>query len=142
MVEVASKKIKFTFSGPTKGAYYAEISPQETYLASSRIFNRKIVLWSIESGQVAIELPGHESFTCGLTFSPDERRLASLSVKGEVWVWDIAEQTVIMRQDIPLEEFKSFGFESNKRLSIQLQGKSIQLDVPRNQDVTSAGDGS
>lgn len=140
LVEVASKKVKFSFSGPTKDAYYAEISPQESYLASSPIFNRKIVLWSIETGEVVIELPGHDTCTRGLTFSPDEKRLASLSIQGEVCVWNIAEQTLIMRQDIPLEEFKSFEFENNNQLSIQLQDKLIQLDVSSEQKVTSAAE--
>jgi WD40 repeat protein len=72
-----------------KGEYFASISPHETYLASSSIFSRRISLWSIDTGKVVKELPGHISATMAVAFSEDEKLLASAGTDGTIKVWNL-----------------------------------------------------
>lgn len=130
LVEVPAKKIRFSFSGPTKDAYYAEISPQETYLASSRIFTQEISVWSIKTGKVVKELKGHKTPTCALAFSPDEGRLASLANDGEICVWDLQQQTAILRTSIPRDQFESFHLEEENLLTVNLKSGSQTIEIP------------
>ena len=116
-----------------KGAYFAAVSPRETYLASSRLFAKEIVLWSIPSGEQVKTFAGHESGTHAVIFSADERRMASIGKDGHIKIWDVAREQRIGQCDLEFSEFHNLSFLDDEQVVVELdQGqRSIALTYGR-----------
>jgi WD40 repeat protein len=103
-----------------KGAYFAKISPRETYLASARIFAREISLWSINTGKVVRTLDGHEAGTYSVAFSGDESLLASLGNDGSVKIWDVVEEKVVAEKTISRKQLQNIQSLTGTSVVVQL----------------------
>ena len=116
-----------------KGSYFASISPQETYLASSRIFAKEIILWSIDTGEIEKEFHGHESGTHVVAFAEDEKHLASIGKDGEVKVWDVKSQDLVGEHQVPLTNFHSLRFAGDAKVIVELDKgrRSVSVDYHR-----------
>ena len=130
LVDLETKTLKFSFSGPLKGAYVAEISPNETYLAAPRIFQDKISVWSIENENVIAELNVTKGTTpSNIAFSPDELKLAALADNNRVTVWDIGSQKPVLDEPVPAKS-EFVRFFANDRLEIRHPGGLKTFSVP------------
>ncbi len=49
----------------------------------------EVLLWNAESGELVLRFVGHENDITSITFSPDERRLASASWDNTIILWDV-----------------------------------------------------
>ena len=112
-----------------KGAYFAKISPQETYLASAMIFSPKILLWSIDTGAVTKTLDGHIEGTYSVGFSDDETFLASLGRDRSIKVWDIAKEKVVAEKEISPERFQDIPLSSDTSIVVQFEPESGDITL-------------
>jgi WD40 repeat protein/serine/threonine protein kinase len=96
-----------TFKGHTSHVVSVAFSPDSTRLASSSSLTGlcgpagdpgepgEVKIWDSHSGQELLTLKGHRRFVNSVAFSPDGKRLATLSRDNTVKVWDAQTGQVI-----------------------------------------------
>ena len=62
--------------------------PDDTVLVTARLFNGKIELWDLTTGDKFSTLDGHTNGVEQLVFSPDGKTLASIGSEGTILIWD------------------------------------------------------
>jgi WD40 repeat protein len=104
---------------PSPAAHYLWFSPDNQFLASVNP-DGTVALWDIERGQLAHTLPvlvqvpnaklGINPNGSGITFSPDGRRLATLSVDGTIRLWDVLTGSEVLSLAVEwLDQSGSYG---------------------------------
>jgi WD40 repeat protein len=63
-------------------------SPDGTLLAAAGGYEKAILLWRVESGELLRSLP-HDEQSMAIAFSPDGRLLAVGGFDGQVYLWGI-----------------------------------------------------
>ena len=102
------------------------ISPSETYLASARIFDTQILLWSIETGEIVKQFDGHDSGTHAVAFSADEQYMASVGRDGQIKVWDVTGQQLVGEHQVSVSDFHDLRFSGDDDLILELdKGRQI-----------------
>lgn len=65
-------------------------SPIGQRLASCVAFDCNVKIWDTAfNSPLSQKLQGHDRAICGMTFSPNGQKLASISIKSEVCLWDV-----------------------------------------------------
>ena len=116
---MATGELLFSFSGPVKGSYFATISPRESYLATSEIFDRQIGLWTIPSGRKVRSFAGLANGVRRVVFSHDEQRIAALGIDGRIVVWDVATAQVSAEHSIHVADFYRLDFSPTGDLIVE-----------------------
>ena len=112
-----------------KGHYFAQISPNETFLASSRIFQQSIILFDIRTGQVVREVSGHRATVRQIEFSADERLMASLDMDGELRLWDVNGNKDVTKMIPDIADIDSIGFRGSDTLTVSADGSTRAFDL-------------
>ena len=86
------------------GGHLAEIrclsfSPDGHHLVSG---GETLLIWDVDTGEIAMRLRGHEGLVFGCEFLPDGRRVVSGGATGEVLLWDTTRGEIVERlQGLP-----------------------------------------
>ena len=76
------------FTGHSDTLYDAQLSPNGKLLATAS-YDRKILLWDVDLGEVLRTLTGHNGAVYDLDFSPGDARLFVAGYDGSLRVWDM-----------------------------------------------------
>lgn len=76
-----------------------EISADQRWLALSTTGSSEIRIWSLETGQLAGTLRGHDALVATLQFSPGADRIYSGSFDGTVREWSVEQARLLRRID-------------------------------------------
>lgn len=83
-------------------------------------------VYKVPSGEQVAELHGHEHYVSGVAFSPDGRRLASVSRDTTLRIWSVADGTQIGMYRLDDEAFRvEFSSDGQRLLVVGLQLTSI-----------------
>lgn len=74
-----------SFSGPS---FRGSIKYSTNGTTIAIVDSREIILWDANTGEYLRRLKRHDRFLTGLSFSPDERTIASSSIDGTVRLWE------------------------------------------------------
>ena len=96
-----------------------------------------ITVWDATTGKQRHKLSGHDTFVSSVAFSPDGRRLASLSSLGRVVVYD----AIRWREMIPQEYLVSFpAHKMSVRGSLAFSPDGKRLVVPGDENTVNVWD--
>ena len=70
------------------GVYWAAFSPDGQRIVSSGRWDKTIKVWDAATGAELMALHGHEEHVRPVSFSPDGKRIISVSENGAVKIWD------------------------------------------------------
>ncbi len=99
------------------------------FLASTRLFQRSIVLFDTQTGKVVREFRGHTSMIRQIEFSSDERWMASIDMDGELRLWDVQSSAVVTEPFHVIDCVESIRFHENDSLTVTVAGitRAIRL---------------
>ncbi len=112
VIDVKTKKVKFTLAGHQREVVMAVFSPDSKTLASAEgsIFDRdsppaKIKIWDVQTGELRHTLEASRWGMASLAFSPDSKRLASGHAEWagsppQVILWDLQTGRVLARSRV------------------------------------------
>lgn len=86
---------------------FVSFSPDGKMLALSSIGIGVVVIMDVYDGSIITTLSAHETSVCSAVFSPDGRRVVSVSLDGAVIVWNLDDDSHI---ELGLTEESGFGF--------------------------------
>ncbi len=90
-----------------------------------------------KSWKVVAELRGHKTYVKAMDFSPDSRQLASGSLDGKLFVWDISQQQIVQEASEPLGKVVEIAWRpETQQLVIGTNQSDVMIwDVDRQQIV-------
>lgn len=88
--DISSGEMKKTLTGEkNKWGMAMEWSPDGNHIVCSRV---NIILYDVQSGEAVHTLTGHQGFVLDLSFSSDNRYLASVSLDKTIQVWSLEKR--------------------------------------------------
>jgi WD40 repeat protein len=88
--DVATGKIRFTFTGPEKGVYALSFSPDGKTLAGAGPGQENAIwIWEVFTGQEVCRFVGDKAVALCLAFAPDGRTLASGNTDSTILLWNL-----------------------------------------------------
>ena len=97
---------------------YAAISSPDGSLLATAGYDRKIILWNRETGEVAGKLEGHNGAVFDLAFSADGKLLVSASADTTVKVWHVESGRRLDTRSEPLKEQYTTAISPDGRLLV------------------------
>ena len=83
--EQDQSRLEATFRLSNRGA---DLSPDGQKIAMGGLWNGDVRVWSTASGELFLQLQGHQEMVYQTVFSPDSSMLATASEDGTVWLWN------------------------------------------------------
>jgi WD40 repeat protein len=110
-----------------RGISALKISPNGKLLASAGSNDNDIFLWDIASSKLIRILEGHKTSVTDLSFSPDNKSLASCSVGNEGKIWDLTTGEVKVVLKVGNEKGIAFSPDGKFLAASDESGKSVNL---------------
>ena len=131
IIHADGKESKQTLKGHYSALMKMAISPQENYLAVVNEWNNNVKIWDLNKKQIVYSLGPHESFVRSVTWSPDQKYVATTSEDKKLRIWKLGEDTPIMTWES--ERGALYGVDWSPKgdlLSVGASDGSIHLITP------------
>ena len=115
LVDLATLKIAQKFQGHNDVVYCAAVSPEGRWLASGS-YDRKVLLWDVQSGQMVAQLNGHNGAIYDLDFHPSQPILATASADQTVKLWSLPSGARLDTLGQPEGEMRCVRFSTDGKM--------------------------
>ncbi len=118
---------RFLLSGHTNSLRELAVSPEGRVLASASA-DRKINLWSLETGELLFSLCGHRALVRAMVFAPDGRSLLAGDASGVLKAWNVATGQELCDLDQISGSYRGlYFFADARRLLCFSEDRSVRL---------------